>query len=299
MARLSRDGRAVRGAYRREGVMGTGAVIPSIDGRTDWTPWLEQADCVVHLAARVHVMRDAATDPLAEFRATNTAGTLNLAEQAARSGVRRFIFLSSIKVNGEWTTSGHPFRADDSAQPADPYGISKREAEDGLRRIASLTGMEAVIIRPVLVYGPNVRGNFLSMLRWISRGIPLPLGGLRNRRSLVFLENLVDLVMTCIAHPAAANQTFLVSDGEDLSTTELLRRTALAMGKPSRLIPVPAGLLEAGAEVVGRRDLAQRLCRSLEVDIAKTRQMLDWSPPVGFDSGLAATVRHFLAHEAR
>ena len=243
-------------------------------------------DVVVHAAARVHVMQDAEIDPLAAFRRINVQGTLNLARQAASAGVRRFIFISSIKVNGEATQPGHPFTAGDAPAPLDPYGMSKREAEQGLRALAAQTGMEVVIIRPPLVYGPGVKANFAAMMRWLQRGVPLPLGAIDNRRSLVALDNLVDLIVTCISHPAAANQTFLASDGEDVSTSELLRRMGRAMGRPARLLPVPAGLLKLAATLVGKPDMAQRLCGSLQVDIEKTCQLLGWSPPLTLDQGL-------------
>jgi UDP-glucose 4-epimerase len=231
-------------------------------------------------------MSDTATDPLEEFRRVNVQGTLNLARQAAAVGVRRFVFVSSIKVNGESTQLGFPFTADDAPAPLDAYGVSKMEAEQGLRELAAQTGMEVVIIRPPLVYGPGVKANFAAMMRWLRRGVPLPLGAIHNQRSLVALDNLVDLIVTCLTHPAAANQTFLVSDGEDVSTTELLRRMGKAMGHPARLLPVPTGLLKLAATIVGRRDMAQRLCGSLQVDIEKTRRLLDWTPPLSLDQGL-------------
>ena len=261
-------------------------VVSAVDERTDWQAALAGVEAVVHLAARVHVMADTAENPLAEFRRINTQGTLNLARQAAAAGVRRFVFASSVKVNGEMTLSGHPFKADDAPAPLDAYGISKMEAEQGLRELAAKTGMEVVIIRPPLVYGPGVKANFAAMMRWLRRGVPLPLGAIDNQRSLVALDNLVDLIVTCISHPAAANQTFLVSDGEDVSTTQLLRRMGQALGRPARLLPVPAGLLTLGAALVGRRDMAQRLCGSLQVDIEKTRQLLGWRPPLTLDEGL-------------
>jgi len=239
-------------------------------------------------------MHETANDPLAEFRKVNVDGTLNLARQAAAAGVRRFIFISSIKVNGEGSALGAPYLADAKPAPADPYGISKMEAEQGLRALAAETGMEVVIIRPVLVYGPGVKANFRSMMSWLNKGVPLPLGAIHNQRSLVALDNLVDLIVTCIDHPAAANQTFLVSDGEDLSTTELLRRMGAALGKPARLLPVPAFMLQAGAALLGKRDMAQRLCGSLQVDISKTRELLNWTPPVSVDQALAKTAAHFL-----
>ena len=257
----------------------------------DWSQSLADVSTVVHLAARVHVMHDSAADPLAEFRAVNVHGTLNLARQAAAAGVRRFVFLSSIKVNGEHTDLGSPFNAEQTPAPQDAYGISKHEAELGLRGIAAETGMQVVIIRPPLIYGAGVKANFASLLRAVRRGVPLPLGlATHNRRSFVSLNNLVDFIITCIQHPNAANQTFLVSDGCDLSTTELLRRMGNALGKSARLIPVPVAVLEAGAALFGRRDVAQRLCGSLQVDITKAKELLGWTPPFDVDEGLRLTI---------
>jgi len=240
-------------------------------------------------------MNEESSDPLAEFRRVNVEGTLRLARQAAEAGVRRFVFVSSIKVNGEHSQPGHLFTADQIPAPDDPYGISKCEAEAGLRALSLETGMEVVIIRPPLVYGPGVKANFLAMMRWLQWGVPLPLGGLtENRRSLVFLDNLVDLIVICIDHPAAANQTFLVSDDEDLSTAALLRRMAAALGRPARLIPVPAGLITMGAKLISRPGIAQRLCESLQVDIGKTKALLGWSPPISVDEGLRRTAVHWI-----
>ncbi len=268
---------------------------PGLGADSDWSSTLARVNIVVHTAARVHVMHDTAVDPLAEFRALNVAGTLAVARQAARAGVRRFVFLSSVKVNGEATVAGRRFAADDAPAPVDPYGVSKLEAEQGLFTLAAETGMEVVIIRPPLVYGPGVKANFLSMMRWLARGVPLPLGAVRhNRRSLVALDNLVDLIVTCLDHPAAVNQVFLAGDGEDLSTTDILRRLAAAMGVPARLLPVPVGVLEAVAALLGKRHVVQRLCGSLQVDISKTRRLLDWTPPVTVDEGLRRTAQDFL-----
>jgi UDP-glucose 4-epimerase len=268
-------------------------LIETIDNTTDWTTALHGVNVVVHLAARVHVMNDHSVDPLSEFRKVNVEGSLNLAKQAAQAGVQRFVFISSIKVNGESTELGQPFHADDEPQPMDAYGISKREAEDALRQLARDTGIEVVIIRPPLVYGAGVKANFRSMMRWLDKGVPLPLGAIHNQRSLVALANLVDLIITCISHPAAANQTFLVSDGEDLSTSDLLRRMANALGKPARLLPVPAWLLQVGATLLGKRAVAQRLCGSLQLDISKTCQLLNWTPPVSVTDALQKTANAY------
>ncbi|MGE7991606.1 UDP-glucose 4-epimerase family protein [Pseudomonas sp. NPDC089554] len=258
-----------------------------------WQSALSGVDVVVHAAARVHVMNDTETDPLAAFRKVNVEGTLNLAREAVAAGVKRFVFISSIKVNGEGTAPGMPYRADDIAAPQDPYGISKHEAEQQLLQLAAEGAIEVVIVRPVLVYGPGVKANFLAMMRWLQRGVMLPFGAIDNRRSLVAVDNLVDLVVTCMSHPAAANQVFLVSDGEDLSTTQLLRRMAMALGRPARLLPVPAWMLRLAAASVGRKALSQRLCGSLAVDIEKTRTLLGWNPPVKVDAALSATARHY------
>ena len=293
----------VRAAVRRPDARLPGAVeavqVGDIVGTTRWDDALRGVDAVVHAAARVHVMHDVAADPLAEFRRVNVAGTVRLAREAARAGVKRFVFVSSIKVSGEGTRPGRPFRADDEPDPVDSYGVSKREAEDELRLVARETGLEVAIVRPVLVYGPGVKGNFHSMMRWLHRGVPLPLGAVHNRRSLVALDNLVDLLVTTLVHPAAANRTFLVSDGEDLSTTELLRRTATALGTRARLLPVPAPLLQGAARVAGRRAVADRLCGNLQVDITPTRELLGWTPSVAIDTALERAARHFLGQQPR
>ena len=260
---------------------------------TDWSGALRGVDVVVHAAARVHVMRDVATDPLEEYRRVNVDGTLNLARQAADAGVKRFVFVSSVKVNGEETTLMHPFTVDDIPAPVDPYGISKMEAERELQQLALKTGLEVVIIRPPLVYGPGVKANFQTMMRWLDKGVPLPLGAIHNKRSLVALDNLVDLIVTCIDSPAAASQIFLAGDGEDLSTTELLQRMAKAMEKSARLIPVSVKILELGATLLGKPSIAQRLCGSLQVDISKAQELLNWIPPISVDEGLKRTAAGF------
>lgn len=256
-------------------------------------PELRGIDVIVHCAARVHVMNEKGADGLAAFRKINVEGTVRLARRAAECGVKRFIFISSIKVNGEGTPRNKTFKATDLPAPIDAYGISKREAEDAIRQVCEETGMELVVIRPPLVYGPGVKANFLSMVRWLDRGIPLPLGAIDNSRSLVAIGNLTDLVLTCIDHPAAAGEIFLVSDGEDLSTTQLLRRTALALGKSARLVPVPAGLLQAAASMVGKSGIAERLCGNLQVDIQRTCELLGWRPPINTEKALRQTVEHY------
>ncbi|MBV8626243.1 MAG: SDR family oxidoreductase [Herbaspirillum sp.] len=262
-----------------------------LSAQGDWIDALTGIDAVVHCAARVHVMNETATDPLAEFRRVNVEGSLALARQAQRAGVKRFVFVSSIKVNGEATQPGHPFTADDVPVPLDPYGVSKLEAEQALLALGRSGPMEVVVVRPVLVYGPGVKANFQSMMRWIDKGVPLPLGGITaNRRSLVAVDNLVDLITICLTHPAAAGQVFLAADGEDLSTTSLLRRTAQAMGKRPTLLPVPAGLLTLAARLLGKPGIAQRLCGSLQADIGKNRDLLGWTPPVKVDEALKKTI---------
>jgi nucleoside-diphosphate-sugar epimerase len=266
----------------------------NLDATFNWSDELKDVDCVVHAAARVHIMNDVSADPLTAFRKVNVEATLNLARQAAASGTKRFIFISSIKVNGEGAEPGTVYRADDVPAPIDPYGVSKLEAEQGLKELAAVTGMEVVIIRPVLVYGPGVKANFLSMMRWLYRGVPLPFGAVHNQRSLVAIDNLVDLIVTCSDHPAAANQVFLVSDGEDVSTTQLLRKLAGALGKPARLLPIPVWLMSGAAALLGKRALSDRILGSLQVDISKNRQLLGWTPPVTLDKALSLTAQHFL-----
>ena len=290
VARLVRCKTDTRASVRRKDVsMPDGVHMVIIDGLTpdtDWSPALMGVSVVVHAAARVHVMADTANDPLTEFRRVNVQGALQLARQAAAAGVRRFVFISSIKVNGQSTLPGQLFMADDKPSPLDYYGVSKMEAEQGLRGLAADTGMEVVIIRPPLVYGPGVKANFAALMRAVQRGWPLPLGAVYNRRSLVSLDNLVDFIVTCISHPKAANQTFLVSDGQDLSTTELVRDMAQAGGFPARLLPVPVWVLHAGALLLGKSDAVQRLCGNLQVDISKARSLLGWVPPVSVEEGL-------------
>jgi nucleoside-diphosphate-sugar epimerase len=297
-ALLTRPACPVTAVVRRETRLPAGVRVCRVDelgSRTDWSDALTGCRVVVHLAARVHIMRDAAADPLAEYRSVNVAGTMALARQAAHAGVKRFIFVSTIKVNGENTLAGAAFNERDPPAPADPYGVSKAEAEAALLALASSTKMEVVVIRPPLVYGPGVKANLRTMMRWLARGVPLPLGAIRdNRRTLVALDNLVDLIITCVEHPAAANQVWLAGDSEALSTTDLLRRMAAALGVRARLIPLPVPLLVAGAALLGRSEGMRRLCGSLQVDTSKARQLLGWSPPVTVDEGLRRMVSPLL-----
>lgn len=253
----------------------------------DWPALLNGVEAVVHLAARVHVMNDTAADPLAEFRRVNCAGALKTAEGAAEAGVRRFLFISTIKVNGEETRPGQAFAADDVPQPVDPYGISKMEAEQALLELGERTGMEVTVIRPPLIHGPGVRANFESMMKWIRRGVPLPLGRVtENRRSLVGVDNLADLISVCLTHPAASGQRFMASDGRDVSTRELVELVAAAMGVKARLLPVPTGPMLSAARMAGKGAAANRLLGNLQVDISKNRELLGWSPPVSLEEGL-------------
>ena len=281
---------SVRGATAFTDSGASVVAVGDMSAQTHWSSALAGVEAVVHAAARVHVMDETATDPLTEFRRVNVQGTLHLARQAAKAGVLRFVFISSIKVNGEATKQGSPFFADDLPAPLDPYGVSKMEAEQGLREIAAQTGMEVVIIRPPLVYGPGVKANFAALMQIVQRGWPLPLGAVNNKRSLVALGNLVDFIATCLSHPQASNQTFLVSDGYDLSTTELVGGLARAAGVPARLVPVPVWALRTGATLLRKADAAQRLCGNLQVDISKARSLLGWAPPVSVDEGLRRAV---------
>lgn len=269
------------------GKSGCVAVVPDLESETGWADVLGGQDVVVHAAARVHVMSDGLVDPLAEYRRVNVKGTLKLANRAAAAGVKRFVFLSSIKVNGERSSFGKPFSADDVVvAPKDPYALSKWEAEQGLHNIAANTDLEVVIIRPPLIYGPGVKGNLRSLLDLIEKGLPLPLGSIRNCRSMVSVDNLIDLIINCVENPNAANKTFLVSDGQDLSTTEFLTKLGDAAGMPAKLFPFPASLLKLGAMLTGKQALTDRLLGNLEVDIIHTRETLDWTPLISVEESL-------------
>lgn len=272
--------------------------IGDLDTAPDWAPALHSCNTVVHLAARAHVMRTGASDAAALFRRVNTDGTLALARQAVLAGVRRFVFLSSVKVNGERTAAGKSFSAQDDAHPADPYAVSKLEAELGLREIAGRSGLEVVIVRAPLVYGAGVKANFLRLLHWVDRGWPLPLAAVRNRRSLVSVWNLCDLLGNLLANPRASGGTWMVSDGEDLSTPELIRRLARAMNRRARLLPVPVTLVRALGVLAGREAELMRLCDSLMVETRATREQLGWSAPVDVDEGLRRTVAWYLSETA-
>ncbi len=287
---------AVRAASRQQSYMGltNGVFVEDLEHDAKWSEALSGIDVVVHTAARVHVNEENSNNPLKEYRLINVEGTLNCAIQSVKAGVRRFIFISTIKVNGKSTPQSGSFKAWDIPAPTDPYGISKHEAEQALLKLARETSMEMVIIRPPLVYGPGVKANFYKMMQFLAKGFPLPLGAINNKRSLVALKNIVDLIVTCIDHPAAANQIFLAGDGEDLSTTELLQRLGVALGKPARLLPVPQKMLEFCLKLLGKDDVAQRLCGSLQADISKARDMLGWNPPVSVDEGLKRTAEWYL-----
>ncbi len=253
---------------------------------TDWSPALQNIDIVIHSAARAHIMQDSSSNPLAEFRKTNVDGTLNLARQAEKSGASRFIFISSIKATGQSSSSQSILKPDDAALPTDPYGLSKYEAEQGLLELAKNSKMDVVIIRPPLVYGPNVKGNFLSLLKYIKKGLPLPLGSINNKRSLVALDNLVNFIRHCTTHPKAANEIFFISDGEDVSTTELLMKIAKAFNKKLFLIPIPPIALSFIAKLFGKGAMVDRLLESLQVDNSKAVELINWKPVISMDSQL-------------
>ena len=296
------QGFRVRGATRTACPMGNGVEnvgVCALGKSTNWIAALEGVDVVIHLAARVHVMKDEATDPLAKFLAVNLHGTENLARQAVRAGVKRLVYVSSIKVNGEGCPHPLPlshgergervYRESDAPNPQGSYAVSKWQAEQALRQVAQETGLEVVIVRPPLVYGAGVKGNFIQMLKVLAKGIPLPLASVRNLRSLVYVGNLADALILCATHPAAAGQTYLVSDGEDVSTPGLLRQLGDAMGRPARLFPWPPALLKLAGRMVGKADQVERLLGSLRVDSGNIRRELGWVPPYTLRQGLRAT----------
>jgi UDP-glucose 4-epimerase len=285
---LTERGMPYRGISRRShpGCIAVGDISAS----TDWQTALDGVSTVIHLAARVHVMNESAADPLSAFRQVNVDATLALARQASEMGVRRFVFVSSVKVNGESTLPGQAFSADDAPNPQDPYGYSKAEAEAELTRLSQATGMELVIARPPLVYGAGVRANFAALIRWAGSGIPSPFGACDNRRSMVFIDNLCDLLLRVAVYPDAAGEIFLVSDGKDLSVREIFARLAQLQSASGWQIPVPVPLLRAAAAVAGKSSFTERLLGNLQVDIGKTCRFLDWTPPVSCEEGLRRTV---------
>jgi len=268
--------------------------IKDISCDSDYSDCLLDQNVVIHCAARAHIMNEEVAEPVTEYRQVNVDGTLNLAQQSADAGVKRFIYISSIKVNGESTSGSVPFTEKELAKPLDPYGVSKYEAEEGLKKIAEKTGMEVVIIRPPLVYGAGVKANFLNLLKLSNTGFPLPFGSVNNKRSMVYVDNLVDFIIRCIDHPAAANQTFLVSDNHDLSLSGLLRLIRNSMGKPARLIPVPVSLFKLAGLIFRKQDVVDRLVGDLQVDSSKAMSLLDWKPPYTMEQGIQATVDSFL-----
>ena len=295
-AALFAQGHSVRAALRSVNSIPPGerldmVAVGDLGPQTDWSAALAGVDCVVHCAAQTHVMHQTDVNAKEEYREVNVAGTRRLAEQAAALNVRRLVFLSSIKVNGEQTALDAPFLFSDTPAPEDSYGASKLEAEHALWAVSDKTGLELSVIRPPLVYGPGVKGNLLRLLRWVASGVPLPLGAVHNQRSLVSLSNLVDLLLHCTEHPAAAGQTFLVSDGQDLSTAQLIRLMAEGMSKPPRLLPVPVTLLRAGASLLGKGDELDRLTGSLLVNIEHTRETLTWTPPFSVEQGVREMAR--------
>lgn len=266
-----------------------------LDSNEQFGDCLEGVSVIIHCAARVHIMNDKAEHPIAAFKEVNTLGTLNLARQAATAGVKRFIFVSSIKVNGESTSGCTSFRSNDDCHPQDSYGISKYEAEIGLKKLATDTGMEVVIIRPTLVYGPGVKANFYSLINLVSKGIPLPFGCItQNKRSLVSITNLVDLIITCIDHPKAANQVFLVSDDHDVSTSEMVREMAKALNKPMWQFPLPVWCYKLAGKLFSKSQMVDRLTGSLQVDITHTKETLDWTPKQTLQEGFKQTAVAFL-----
>jgi nucleoside-diphosphate-sugar epimerase len=296
--RMISNGWRVRGTVRNRPlafsrVVGAEAIeIPSIDSKTDWSKALVGVDTVVHLAARTHVMIEDSHDPLEAYRLINVAGTERLARSAGTFGVERFIYLSSVKVNGEGRAERYTEL--DIPAPEDPYGISKWEAEQVLYDIAGRTGLEVVALRPPLVYGPGVKANFLRLLDLIYRGIPLPLASVDNRRSLIYLENLVDAIVTCINNPKATGQTYFVSDGDDASTPELIRRVATVLGRPARLFPFPPALMHVAGKILGKSAAMERLLGSLTVDPGKIRRELQWEAPYTMVQGLQETADWYL-----
>ena len=266
-------------------------VVGDINGETDWSMALKECDVIIHLAARVHVMFDGADDPLAEFRKVNIEGTEHLARCAAASGVKRFVYVSSIGVNGFLTNENSKFCEERLANPHSPYALSKWEAEKVLKKVASETGLDVVIVRPPLVYGLGAPGNFAQMLHAVSSAIPLPLASIKNKRDLIYIGNLVDVLLLCAKHPMAVGQTYLVSDGESISTPNLLKWLAEAIGRKCRIFPMPITILKVLAKVFGKSAQLERLTGSLQIDSSKIRRELGWIPPYTLKQGLQNTVQ--------
>jgi len=294
-AKILAEGWQVRGTFRSESGVnrlagGVDAVsIGSIDSDTKWNDALAGIDTVVHLAARVHVMDDSSSDPLTEYRKVNVEGTKCLAIAAAKAGIKRFVYISSVKVNGKGKAAA--YTEDDEEAPVDPYGVSKWEAEQELHKISDTTGIEVVILRPPLVYGPGVKANFLQLFKIVERGIPLPLSNIKNRRSFIYLGNLIDAIITCMTNPNAAGKTYLVSDGEDVSTPELIRRIGAASGRRALLLPFPVWIMRMAGRITGKYDEVERLVGSLTVDISKICKELEWKPPYAMEHGLRETAK--------
>lgn len=266
-------------------------VVPPLSESSNYSVALQHVDIVIHLAARVHIMHDTATDPMQEFRSVNLYGTERLARQAALAGVKRFVFISTIKVHGEETQIS--YRENSPISPLDPYAISKAGAEAVLWKIAEETGLEVVIVRPPLVYGPKVKANFRQLMNIVNRCIPLPLASIRNKRSLIYVENLADALVCCATHPDAAGQAYLVSDGADVSTPELIRRIATALRRPVGLLPFPVKLMCFFGNLLGKSAAVERLTGSLQVECTKIRSELGWTPPFSMEQGLQRTAKWF------
>jgi len=309
-SRLRKEGCAVRGAVRhydpycednaRWGVTLNGDIVSvgDIDANTDWSRALNGIDVVVHLAARVHVMQEISEDPLESFRSVNVHGTEHLARMAIEKGVKRLVYISSISIHGN-STVDRAYLEEDEAQPNSPYAVSKWEGELLLRKIERESNLEIVIVRPPLVYGEGVGGNFLRMMQWTNKGLPLPLKSIRNKRSFIGIENLADLIACCVSHPEAAGETFLAADGEDLSTPDLIGRVAKLMGRSARLFPLPVDVIRTLGRLAGQRDIVDRLCSSLRVDATKARSVLKWQPQTSFDVGLDRTVRWYMEQQGK
>lgn len=302
-ARLVKLGHRVKAAVRDPGRAGAlpamteRVTVPDLSGGTDWGNALDGSTGVIHLVSPAGLPGANEQQQLEHFRSVNVEGSARLARAAAVAGVRRFVYMSTLKVNGE-TSPAAGFTENDVPKPQEPYAISKWEAEQRLKEVASETGLELVVLRPPIVYGSGARGNFLALMRAVARGIPLPLASVRNRRSLLYVGNLVDAIVKVVDAPQAAGRTYLVSDGEDVSTPDLVREIARALGVRPRLLPCPIALLRLGAAALGRADDAARLLGSLQVDSSKIRRELGWNPRFSLDEGLEETARWLKSRES-